>query len=65
MVLEEGKERDRFFQKFGETVATALGVRGNNTIATTATMCASSSIAAMKSLMESADGNAPAAVGHA
>lgn len=64
MVLEEGKERDRFFQKFGEAVATALGVRGNNTIATTATMCASSSIAAMKSLMESADGNAPAAVGH-
>jgi hypothetical protein len=64
MVLEEGKERDRYFQKFGEAVATALGVRGNNTIATTATMCASSSIAAMKSLMESADGNAPSAVGH-
>ncbi len=64
MVLEEGKERDRFFQKFGEAVATALGVRGNNTIATTATLCASSSIAAMKSLMESADGNAPSAVGH-
>ncbi len=64
MVLEESKERDRFFQKFGEAVATALGVRGNNTIATTATMCVSSSIAAMKALMESADGRAPSAVGH-
>ena len=64
MVTEDGKERDRFFQKFGEAVAAALGARGNNTIATTATLCASSSIAAMKSLMESADGNAPSAVGH-
>ena len=64
MVLEEGKERDRYFQKFSETITTALGVRGHNTIATTATMCASSSIAAMKSLMESADGRAPSAVGH-
>jgi hypothetical protein len=64
MVLEEGKERDRYFQKFSEAITTALGVRGNNTIATTATMCASSSIAAMKSLMESADGRAPSAVGH-
>jgi hypothetical protein len=64
MVLEEGKERDRYFQKFGEAVATALGVRGNNTIATTATMCASSSIAAMKALMESEDGRSPSAVGH-
>lgn len=62
MVLEEGTERDRYFQKFGEAVGTALGVRGNNTIATTATLCASSSIAAMKSLMESADGPSP--VGH-
>jgi len=62
MVLEDGKERDRFFQKFGEAVGTALGVRGNNTIATTAAMCASSGIAAMQSLMESADGPSP--VGH-
>jgi len=62
MVLEEGKERDRYFQKFGEAVGAALGVSGNNTIATTATMCASSSIAAMKSLLESADGPSP--VGH-
>lgn len=64
MVMEESKERDRFFQKFGEAVATALGVRGNNTIATTATMCASSSIAAMKALMESEGGRSPSAVGH-
>lgn len=64
MVLEEGKERDRFFQKFGEAVATALGVRGNNTIATSATMCVCSSITAMKLLMESADGRSPSAVGH-
>lgn len=64
MVLEEGKERDRYFQKFGEAVATALGVRGNNAVATTATMCASSSIAAMKSLMESTDGPSSSTVGH-
>ncbi|TAL12927.1 MAG: hypothetical protein EPO02_00090 [Nitrospirae bacterium] len=64
MVLEEGKERDRFFQKFGEAVAVALGVRGHNTVATSATICAGSSITAMKLLMESADGGSPSAVGH-
>ena len=64
LVLEEGKERALFFQKFGETLATALDARGNNTIATTATMCVSSSITAMKALMESADGRSPSAVGH-
>jgi len=64
MVLEGGKERDRYFQKFGEAVATALGVRGNNTVATTATMCAGSSIAAMKALMESADGRSVSPIGH-
>ncbi len=64
LVLEEGKERALFFRKFGETLATALDARGNNTIATTATMCVSSSITAMKLLMESADGSSPSAAGH-
>ena len=63
LVTEEGAERDRYFKKFGEAVSTAIGARGHNTIVTAATMCASSSIAAMKALMESADGRAPA--GHA
>src|SRR5438093_2883325 len=63
LVTEEGPERDRYFKKFGETVSTAMGSRGHNSIVTAATMCASSSIAAMKSLMESADGRA--AAGHA
>ena len=63
LVTEEGAERDRYFKKFGEAVSTAIGAQRHNTIVTAATMCASSSIAAMKALMESADGRAPA--GHA
>jgi hypothetical protein len=63
LVTEEGPERDRYFKKFGETVSTAMGSRGHNSIVTAATMCVSSSIAAMKALMESADGRA--AAGHA
>ena len=63
LVTEESPERDRYFKKFGETVSTAMGSRGHNSIVTAATMCASSSIAAMKALMESADGRA--AAGHA
>src|SRR5437879_12114512 len=64
LVTEEGAERDRYFKKFGEAVSTAMGTRGHNTIVTAATMCASSSIAAMKALMESADGHSPSPVGH-
>ncbi len=64
MVAEEGKERDAYFKKFGEAVATAMGSRGNTTIVTTATLCASSSIAAMKALMESADGASSSPIAH-
>jgi hypothetical protein len=64
LVTEEGAERDRYFKKFGEAVSTATGARGHNSIVTAATMCASSSIAAMKALMESADGRSPSPVGH-
>ena len=64
LVTEEGAERDRYFKKFGEAVSTAMGAHGHNTIVTAATMCASSSIAAMKALMESADGHSPSPVGH-
>ena len=63
LVTVEGAERDRYFKKFGEAVSTAMGARGHHSIVTAATMCASSSIAAMKALMESADGRA--AAGHA
>ncbi|HEX9284086.1 MAG TPA: hypothetical protein VF879_00320, partial [Nitrospirales bacterium] len=63
MVSEEGAERDAYFKKFGEAVATAMGSRGHTTIVTTVTMCASSSIAAMKALMESADGTSQSAIG--
>lgn len=65
LVTEEGAERDRYFKKFGEAVSTAMGSRGHNTIATAATMCASSSIAAMKALMESADGRSSTSAAHA
>lgn len=64
MVTEEGKERDAYFKKFGEAVATAMGSRGNTTIVTTATLCASSSITAMKALMESADGSSSSPIAH-
>jgi hypothetical protein len=65
LVTEEGAERDRFFKKFGEAVSTAMGARGHNALVTAATMCASSSIAAMKALMESADGRPSTSAAHA
>lgn len=65
MVTEEGAERDRYLKTFGEAVATAMGARGNGMVVTTASMCASSSIAAIKALMESAEGRNPPSPGHA
>ncbi len=65
MIFEEGRDRDAYFKKFGETLASTLGSRSNTTIVTTASMCASTSIAAMKALMESADGDALSKVGQA
>jgi len=65
IVTEEGPERDRYFKAFGEAVAEGLGAGGNSTIVTSATMCASSSIAAIKALMESAEGRNPPSPGHA
>ena len=65
MVTEEGPERDRYLKKFAEAVATAMGSKGNNTIMTAASMCASSSIAAIKALMESAEGHPPSPTAHA
>ncbi len=65
MVTEEGPERDRYLKKFGEAVATTMNARGNTTIVTTASMCAGSSIAAIKALLESAEGRSPSPTAHA
>jgi hypothetical protein len=61
MITEESPERDRYLTAFGETLARVVGLNGNKMIVTTASMCASSSIAAIKALMESSQGRPMAA----
>jgi hypothetical protein len=56
MITDESAEKDKYLKAFGEALAVKLGAKGNGMIVTTATMCAGSSIAAMKALMESAEG---------
>jgi hypothetical protein len=56
MITDEGPDRDRYLTTFGETVANVLGLKGNKMIVTTASMCAGSSIAAIKALLESTEG---------
>ena len=65
MITEEGAEKDKYLKAFGDALAGKLGARGNNTIVTTATMCAGSCIAAIKALMESAEGRSSSPTGRA
>lgn len=57
MITEEGPEKDRYFKTFGDTVAAAVGGKGNTCIVTTASMCAGSSIAAIRALLTSVEGH--------
>jgi hypothetical protein len=59
MITEEGAEKDRYFNKLAEAVATAMTARGNSAIMTAAAMCASTSVTAIKMLMESSEGRTP------
>jgi hypothetical protein len=65
MITEEGPDRDRYLMAFGEAVAQSLGLKGNKMIVTTASMCAGSSIAAIKALLESSEGHGPVPSGSA
>jgi hypothetical protein len=65
MIIEEGPDRDRYLTAFAEAVANTLGLRGNKMIVTTASMCAGSSIAAIKALLESSEGRGPSPSGSA
>jgi hypothetical protein len=65
MITDEGPDRDRYLTTFGEAVADVLGLKGNKTIVTTASMCAGSSIAAIKALLESTEGCGPSPSGTA
>jgi hypothetical protein len=56
MITEESPERDRYLTTFGEAMAKVVGLNSNKMIVTTASMCAASSIAAIKALMESSQG---------
>ena len=56
LITEESAEKDRYFKAFAEAVATAMNAWGSTAIVTTASLCASSSVAAIKALMESAEG---------
>jgi hypothetical protein len=65
MITDEGPDRDRYLTTFGEAVADVLGLKGNKMIVTTASMCAGSSIAAIKALLESSEGRGHSASGTA
>ena len=65
MITDEGPDRDRYLAAFGEAVANVLGQKGNKMIVTTASMCAGSSIAAIKALLESTEGRSPSPSGTA
>lgn len=56
MITEESAEKDRYFNKFAEAVATAMNARGNSAIMTAAAMCAGTSVVPIKMLMESSEG---------
>jgi hypothetical protein len=56
MITDDGSEKDRYLTAFGEAVAAAVGAKSNKMIVTTASMCAGSSIAAIKALLESEQG---------
>jgi hypothetical protein len=65
MITEESPEKERYLKAFGEAVAAAVGATANRMIVTSASMCAVSSIAAIKALLESTEGRTPAVSGTA
>lgn len=54
LVTEESKQKDEYFKTFGETVARTINAPGNGMVVSSAVLCASAVIPAMKSLLEAA-----------
>lgn len=61
LATEDSKQKDEYFKTFGETIAHLLGARDNGMVISSATLCGSTVIPVMTSLLESvASGTAPA-----
>ncbi len=54
LATEDGKQKDEYFQYFGETIAHMIGASGNGMVISAATLCGNAVIPAMQSLLESA-----------
>lgn len=59
MATEDSKQKDDYFKTFGETIAQLLGAEGNGMVISTATLCGTAVIPAMKSLFESFTSGTP------
>jgi hypothetical protein len=60
LATEDSKQKDEYFKAFGETIAHLLGARDNGMVISSATLCGSTVIPVMTSLLESAaPGTAP------
>jgi hypothetical protein len=60
LATEDSKQKDEYFKTFGETIAHLLGARDNGMVISSATLCGSTVIPVMTSLLESvASGTAP------
>ena len=54
LATEDSKQKDEYFKAFGETIAHLLGARDNGMVISSATLCGSTVIPVMTSLLESA-----------
>ncbi len=54
LATENSRQKDEYFQHFGETIAHLIGTSGNGMVISAATLCGNAVIPAMQSLLESA-----------
>ncbi len=54
LATEDSKQKDEYFKAFGETIAHLLGARDNGMVISSATLCGSTVIPVMTSLLQSA-----------
>jgi len=54
LATEDSKQKDEYFKAFGETIAHLLGAQDNGLVISSATLCGSTVIPVMTSLLESA-----------
>jgi hypothetical protein len=54
MATENSKQKDEYFQAFGETIARLIGAEGSGMVVSAATLCGTAVIPAMQSLLKSA-----------